>query len=673
MDMKILRLISKIALIAALCIAPAVVLLAVHGDGLFELGDGFELGGAADISGDPVQAGCDWADLFDADPTEEEIAEAVANCGGISAFFVADQLSQRSKDDTTFSKRSSKNEDPIADWTWTTGSSPAKSDLSNFYTYATLNDLNELIIYVGIERLDPSGDSHIDVEFNQSLIGLDKSPPCGKDLSEGPGDGSPCEFTGEKSVNDILAVMNFEQGGALGFLEIRRWDGDEYVLVETVGGEGCDVMDTVCAFNNAEPIDGGAWPSFDDHGLVTSTLDTNAFTEMGINITALIGSTPCLLTAQAKSRSSQSFSSDLKDFAQATLELCGLTVTKDGAGPTGEPLSKIGDDITFSYVIENTGAAPLALESVDDDLAGDLTTEANAAGCNPLEPQASCSFDITYSIADDADDPMVSSVLATYSSFSVVKAGATEDLVSAISDDDDLAVNLFQPSVSVMKSGDSLSMAGNMVDYTIEIFNTGSADSPPLANGSIVDDPLLGDLLDPDNPFVRCSSCFGTLPTGSSCTIQASREVQAYDPDPLINTVNVSYNPAGGFPNIIADSDDHIVDAVHPAGTLALMATPSAASRGETVTYSFTILNTGDVSLNLISANDTLLGDLGTLFPGSLAPGDPAATITLQRAILADDPDPLVNNVTAIYQVGGLSNQMVLTAGSIINVLPPCP
>ncbi len=672
MAQRKVRLIRRSSLIAALCIISAAVILAVHGDGLFELGNGFDSAGSADIAGDMAQEGCDWADLFDSDPTEAEIAEAVASCGGVSAVFVADQLSQGSfKDDTTFSKGSSKNDQAIASWNWTTGNSPAKSDLSNVYAYATLNDLNDLIIYVGIERLDPSGDSHIDVEFNQSLIGLDRDPPCDGDFSEGPADGPPCEFTGEKSINDILTVMNFERGGTLGFVEIRLWDGQTYVLVETVGGEGCNSTDTVCAFNNGKPIDGGPWPSFDSRGNVTGTLEENAFTEVGINVTALIGSTPCIVTAQAKSRSSQSFSSDLKDFALASFEICSIEVTKDGRGPTGEPLSKIGDDITFSYSIENTGAASLSMESVDDDLVGDLTAAAEAAGCNPLEPQESCSFDITYSIADDADDPMVSSVFATYSSFSAFKAG-TESLVSAVSDSDELAVNLFQPSVSVVKSGDTLSTAGNTVHYVIEITNTSSEDTPALANGSIIDVPLLGDLLAAGNPFVTSSTCFDTLPTGSSCTIEASRVVLESDPDPLVNNVYVSYNPAGGFPNIIADSDDHTVDLAHPSGILALVAAPTEAYRGEIVTYAYTIENMGDVALNLVSAADSLLGDISGSFPDSLAPGDPAVTFTLQRIIQSDDPDPLVSDVMVIYQVAGLPNQLTFTAGTVVDILIPC-
>jgi hypothetical protein len=260
--------------------------MAVLDEGLFELGDNLGTAGSADILGTDTQPGCDWADLFDADPTDEDIAAAVEACGGLEGAFVVDQLSQgNSKDDTVFAKGSSKNDDLIAAWRWSTGSTPSKDDLSNFYAYATLNEAEELILYAGVERISAGGDSHIDFELNQSLIGLDKDPPCGNDESDGSGDRSPCEFTGEKVVNDILVVMDFEEGGDLGRLEVRQWDGTNYALLESVEGEGCNAADTVCAFNNAGPIDGGPWDNYDSHGNVTANIEPNGFTEAGINVT----------------------------------------------------------------------------------------------------------------------------------------------------------------------------------------------------------------------------------------------------------------------------------------------------------------------------------------------------------------------------------------------------
>jgi uncharacterized repeat protein (TIGR01451 family) len=666
------------ALLGAVSIISIVGLLAVHFDGLFELGDEFGTPQSADISGSALQDGCDWADLFDADPTDAEIAAAVAACDGIDAAFVADQISQgKAKEETVFAKGSSKNNDPIENWQWLTGSSPGKNDLTNFYTYATLNDSNELVIYAGVERRVARGDSHIDFEFNQSLIGLDKLPPCENDLTGGAEDGPPCEFTGEKTLDDILVVMDFEKGGDLGSLEIRRWDGSEYVLQDAVGGESCNAADTVCAINNGGSIDGGPWDNFDSKGNIVTTLDRNAFTEAGFNVTALLGHTPCFVTVQAKSRSSQSFTSTLKDFAQASFETCGIELTTSGYGPSPDiPYSKGGDDVTFSFTIENTGGAELFLNFVEfaiedwafikANLVRDLTAEARAADCDPLGPGETCNFNIVESIAEDADDPIVTNTFASYSTFST----SGKQQVTAVEDGDDLSVNLFQPSVLVEKSGDTLSMAGNVVNYSIEITNNGSPDSPDLVP-VYIEDSLLGDLLEPANPASPCSD---PLPVGSSCTILASYTVPVdpSEPDTLVNTVDVLYNPAGGFPNEIVDSDSHGITLVYPSAALSVVGAPSAAFVGDTITYTFLLQNSGDVALTLISALDTLLGNLEAFFPTNLDPGSAASVVVLSREIQIGDPDPVVNEVTVVYQVAGLENQLSISAAFSVDILVPC-
>src|SRR5262249_23479924 len=161
----------------------------------------------------------------------QEAAAAAAACGGVGAAFVADPFG--AVDTTVFSK-SSKNDAAISTWAWTTGSSPSKDDISNFYTFGALNGAKELILYAGIERLAPSGDSHIDFEFNQSSIDLDKAPPCGSDGSSGPTDGAPCEFLGSRTPGDVLVVMDFLKGGSLGTVELRRWDGASWVLADAL-------------------------------------------------------------------------------------------------------------------------------------------------------------------------------------------------------------------------------------------------------------------------------------------------------------------------------------------------------------------------------------------------------------------------------------------------------
>ena len=88
---------------------------------------------------------------------------------------------------------------------------------------------------------------------------------------------------------------------------------------------------------------------------------------------------------------------------------------------------------------------------------------------------------------------------------------------------------------------------------------------PALGNGTIVD-TLTGNLLDAANTAVTSSDCTPVLATGASCTIVTARTVLATDPNLLVNTVTVTYNPAG-FPNVItANASDSVVVNQPPGG-----------------------------------------------------------------------------------------------------------
>ena len=130
-------------------------------------------------------------------------------------------------------------------------------------------------------------------------------------------------------------------------------------------------------------------------------------------------------------------------------------------------------------------------------------------------------------------------------------------------------------------------------------------------------------------------------------------------------------NPAGGFPNVIADSASHDVDLVYPGFTVTITVEPASAGVGDLVTYTIVIENTGDVDLHEIIVTDTLLGDLSDQLPDTLGAGE-SAVVVISRIILASDPNPLVNETTATYQVDGLTNELTVTASFSVEIITPC-
>ena len=357
----------------------AAVAQAVHDENLFELGPAQ----GADILGDGSAAnGPDWADLFNAD------GSSTGNLfGGLAAAFLNDDTSQRGATDrTTFSGAggSNKNNDPISTadcaghvppltgsacdtWHWDAGQVPAKDDLVNSYVYATMPTTGEradhLILFGGLERLDESGDSHLDLEFLQNETNIVDGAVSGAGAipcnDAGP-DPTPCEFSGVREINDVIVSMDFVQGGGIGAVEVRRWNGNQYVLEGEEAGEGCDDLDAICAFNNGTAINGGPWPNFDKTGDQITNLLPNAFTEIGVDVTEILGTTPCISTVMGKSRTSQSFTAELKDFsAPESFPICGgkISITPDA-------VNEVGETHTFTVdVAKTTGNASSPLRT----------------------------------------------------------------------------------------------------------------------------------------------------------------------------------------------------------------------------------------------------------------------------------------------------------------------
>lgn len=304
----------------------------------FELGPGGMAGtseaGITNILTSTSHDGLDWESLFNA------IGVTINNAGG-TATFIRDDVSGDSKsatpDLTTFtSSGSDKNTDLVQSWNWGTTNVPAKTDITNAYILG-VNDVNQdLLVFFGAERSAPNGSSYIDIELFQDEISLDRDPkidPC-------PDAG--CKFIGEHTAGDLLISMNFNNGGALGQVEFRKRNAANtgYDLILTLIGEGCNkdpvnglAIGEACAFNNSAPINGGPWPNFDSQASVITTLPTNAFTEWGVNVSNALGSAPCFPTVQVKTRSSPSFTAELKDFAVRKFQNCNTsTVTQIHAG-----------------------------------------------------------------------------------------------------------------------------------------------------------------------------------------------------------------------------------------------------------------------------------------------------------------------------------------------------
>ncbi|MFF2350456.1 hypothetical protein ACFVVL_11795, partial [Kitasatospora sp. NPDC058115] len=299
-------------------------------------------------------------------------------------------------------------------------------------------------------------------------------------------------------------------------------------------------------------------------------------------------------------------------------EQCMLHLTKTADPATARP----GDPVTYTIKVTNTGtqdyvaADPASLSDSITKVLGDSsfdpaslqasagTATYDQAGkvigwSGPLAAGATAT--ITYTVK--VNDPDLGGHLMTNR---VVTPPGTASNCAAASTDKDCAVNVPVQSLRVVKTTPATKVtAGEKVDYTVTVTNTGGADYTAADPASFTDD--LSAVLDDavyNNDATATSgavtyaaptlSWSGPLPVGGTVTVTYS--VKVNDPDTgdqkLDNTV---VTPAGSGGNCAPGSTDPACRVQIPERAFSLVKTASqpTADLGDTVTYTLKVTNTG--------------------------------------------------------------------------------
>ena len=645
------------------------------------------LGQCFDLEGNELDINsCGYVSGPNVDPT---------NPGG-SAFrslFIQDPNGVGNNDDI-FIGGGSKDDLDVSEWEWTFGSAPDKDDLLPIGAAAYLEDIDadnedELLIYLFGTLFAPNGSAAIGAWLFKKNIGACAGGSFG--VVDDEGNCIADQPADLHTVGDVFVVAETASGGRAVLMQVFKWVGSDAaaqaacvlaggilespknslckVLDETnalctdglVGDDACGSMNlgtikqggtTIPGSPTESPDDwgfqskfppsnGAASPAFTD-GIQSDDFPETSLFEAGFNFTRLFGDEiGCFNSFLMNTRSSHVVRAQLKDLALGAFPLCGVTVTK-----TGDELSKVGDEVTYTYTITNTGAIPLYLDSVVDDVIGDLEAAAVAANCGTLAPGASCTFDVPYTVQESDPDPLVNVVVVHYNSAEDLSG---DDQTST----DNHTVNLFQPAIELSKTGDALSKVGDPVNYIITLQNNSSEDSPDLV--CTIVDPLLG-----LNKQV-------TLASGDSDVTNAQYIVQEGDEDPLPNTATATCSPEG-FPNVLTDSDDHEVNLFQPSVTLEKTGT-ELSKVGDDVDYTITVENTSSAdSPDLVcTITDALLGINKQV---TLASGVSDVT-NASRTVQEGDPDPLVNTASVTCSPEGFPNVLGDSDSHSVNLFQP--
>jgi uncharacterized repeat protein (TIGR01451 family) len=218
------------------------------------------------------------------------------------------------------------------------------------------------------------------------------------------------------------------------------------------------------------------------------------------------------------------------------------------------------------------------------------------------------------------------------------------------SQDNQIKSSAIEPAIadlSVDKTGPDSAQVGETITYTFNVTNHGpsSAFDVNLTDnllGHSIPDPLTG-LTDEDGDGNNDDLAFG-----AHAIITAEYTIPYPGNDPVVNTALVSSVTLDN--DTSNNQDDHSVDVLRTDVSIQKTG-PISAHVGETITYTITIENTGEVNLTIATLNDDLLGDItGTPDSGDDGDGvfEPGETWSydVDYTILITDPDPLLNNVT---------------------------
>lgn len=232
---------------------------------------------------------------------------------------------------------------------------------------------------------------------------------------------------------------------------------------------------------------------------------------------------------------------DVNDYA--TSSTVTLTAAEPEGGPeeaeadlsiskSGPDYAHVGDEITYTYEVENAGPDSATNVEVTDDKAGAAIYVSGDNGDGKLDVGETWTFEASYTVLEEDSDPLENT--ATVSS-------DTSDLDEE-NNEDSWSVDILHPAIAIEKSADmTVAYAGDTITYTYTVTNP--SEDTPLQNVS-VDDDVAGTAtsVDEDSNGYNDGDTNedGWLDFGETWTFTATYIVQVGDPDPLVNTATAS-------------------------------------------------------------------------------------------------------------------------------------
>ncbi|ULL19837.1 DUF11 domain-containing protein [Paenibacillus sp. H1-7] len=359
----------------------------------------------------------------------------------------------------------------------------------------------------------------------------------------------------------------------------------------------------------------------------------------------------------------------------------------------------VGDTITYTVTISNTGTANASSVVLSDVLPGGLTfvngsvtvagvsrpTYDITAGAPLGTVNLSSSVTVTYRASVTSlpsSQQLVNTANAAFS-FQSVAGGPT---ISGVVPSNSLPITVYSPVLTITKTGSTANATvGNLVTYTLSISNTGNigavttiTDNIPAGSSFVTNSfRVNGVVISGANPAAGVA--IGTVTAGGTVTVTFQVQVNSLpSPPQLVDqaTASYTYNPPDGRTVSGSASSNTLTIPVRlPSVSVVKSVSLPDATVGDTLTYTSVITNNGIeavsnvVLTDLIPAGTTLVAgsvivggvakptaNPGSGIPVGLITAGSSSTVTF-RVTVSSLPNPaqLVNQSTVSYSSGSFS------------------
>ncbi|MEE8523482.1 MAG: hypothetical protein V3T72_06085, partial [Thermoanaerobaculia bacterium] len=152
-------------------------------------------------------------------------------------------------------------------------------EIGNAYVYTTFDSVGQLVVYVGIERLEVAADSYVELELNQDRVRVTS--------------GAPWPIRGQRTADDLLVRLDIVQG-VVNSVAVKRWvaaAGAFETIVESGGlaTSACNGEPTRFLFCSGSPPIAPPQEVWDAAGRPLETTVPDSFVEVGVHVGNLLG------------------------------------------------------------------------------------------------------------------------------------------------------------------------------------------------------------------------------------------------------------------------------------------------------------------------------------------------------------------------------------------------